>query len=68
MFFLLPYCPHLNVAETLWRKLKYEWLRPEDYADRETLRHAVWQALPAVGRSLTIRFSCFQPAAQDSLT
>jgi transposase len=42
VFFLPPYSPHLNIAETLWRKLKYEWLRPEDYADKETLHLAVW--------------------------
>jgi transposase len=49
VFFLPPYSPHLNsphlnIAEIVWRKLKYEWLRPEDYADQETLRLAVWQA------------------------
>ena len=51
VFFLPPYSPHLNIAEILWRKLKYEWLRPEDYADKETLRLAVWQALAAVGQA-----------------
>ena len=59
VFFLPPYSPHLNIAETLWRKLKYEWLRPEDYADKETLHLAVWQALSAVGQALKINFqSC----------
>jgi transposase len=42
--FLPPYSPHLNLAEVLWRKLKYEWLRPQDYADEDTLPDAVWQA------------------------
>jgi len=64
VFFLPAYSPHLNIAETLWRKLKYEWLRPEDYADLETLRlavwQAVWQALAAVGGSLRIKFSAFR--------
>jgi transposase len=60
VFFLPPYSPHLNIAEVLWRKLKYEWLRPGDYADLETLRLAVWQALAAVGRSLRIQFSAFR--------
>lgn len=59
VFFLPPYCPHLNIAEILWRKLKYEWLRPEDYADAETLRLAVWQALSTVGQALKIQFSAF---------
>ena len=60
VLFLPPYSPHLNIAETLWRKLKYEWLRPEDYADEERLRLSVWQALRAVGTSLSIRFSAFR--------
>jgi transposase len=60
VFFLPTYSPHLNIAEALWRKLKYEWLRPEDYADKETLRLAVWQALSTVGQSLAIGFSPFR--------
>jgi transposase len=60
VLFLPTYSPHLNIAEVLWRKLKYEWLRPEDYADEETLRLSVWQALMAVGASLNIAFSPFK--------
>ncbi len=60
VFFLPPYSPHLNIAEILWRKLKYEWLCPEDYADKETLHLAVWQALAAVGQCLTIQFQPFR--------
>ncbi len=60
LFYLPRYSPHLNIVETLWRKLKYEWLRPEDYADKETLHYQVWQALKAVGKSLTINFSPFR--------
>lgn len=60
VLFLPPYSPHLNIAETLWRKMKYEWLRPEDYADEERLRLSVWQALIAVGTSLFIQFSAFR--------
>jgi transposase len=60
VLFLPTYSPHLNIAETLWRKLKYEWLRPEDYADEEMLSYAVWLALTAVGTSLSIRFSAFR--------
>jgi hypothetical protein len=33
VWFLPTYSPHLNIAEVLWRKLKYEWLRAEDYTD-----------------------------------
>lgn len=60
VFFLPTYSPHLNIVETLWRKLKYEWLRPEDYTDKDTLHYAVWQALSAVGKSLCIQFSPFR--------
>ncbi len=60
MFYLPTYSPHLNIAEVLWRKLKYEWLRAEDYADKETLHYQVWLALKAVGTSLTINFSPFR--------
>jgi transposase len=67
VFFLPPYSPQLNIAEVLWRKLKYEWLVPEDYADKETLRYGVWQALSAVGQSLRIEFSAFR-SGQDSVT
>jgi transposase len=56
VWFLPTYSPHLNIAEVLWRKLKYEWLRAEDYSDAETLHYAVWQALSAVGKSLRIEF------------
>lgn len=59
VFFLPPYSPHLNLAETLWRKLKMEWLRPEDYLERDTLFYAINRCLSNVGRELTIRFSPF---------
>jgi transposase len=59
IFYLPPYSPHLNLAETLWRKLKYEWLEPADYATADGLFYRVRQALAAVGTSLKIRFSEF---------
>lgn len=68
VWFLPTYSPHLNIAERLWRKLKYEWLRPEDYADEDTLRYAVWAALSAVGHSLKIAFSPFKNVLENSLT
>ena len=57
VWFLPPYCPHLNIAEILWKKLKYEWLCPADYADKDTLHFAVWKALKAVGTALHINFA-----------
>ena len=59
IFYLPTYSPHLNIAETVWRKLKYEWLTPEDYETKGHLQYAVSQALSAFGKSLKIRFSAF---------
>ena len=59
IFYLPPYSPHLNIAERLWRKLKYEWLQGEDYATTDVLFYRVRQALAAVGSSLKIQFSEF---------
>jgi len=40
--FRLPiYSPHLNKAETLWRKMKYEWLKPESFTCKESLHKAI---------------------------
>ena len=60
IFYLPTYSPHLNIAETLWRKLKYEWLSPLDYESKGHLQYAVKQALTAFGESLKIRFSAFK--------
>lgn len=59
IFFLPPYSPHLNLAEILWRKLKCEWLVPEDYLERENLSYAVNRCLANVGQELLIKFSPF---------
>lgn len=59
VFFLPPYSPHLNLAETLWRKLKGEWLQADDYPEKDRLLYAVNRCLANVGRELTIRFSPF---------
>lgn len=59
MLYLPRYSPHLNIVETLWRKLKYEWLAPQDYETPERLFYTVRQALAAVGTRLCIDFSKF---------
>jgi transposase len=59
IFYLPPYSPQLNIAEILWRKLKYEWLEASDYATREGLFYRVEQVLAAVGSILRIQFSEF---------
>ncbi len=60
IFYLPTYSPHLNIAETVWRKLKYEWLAPTDYEDKERLQYSVKQALNEFGGSLKINFSNFK--------
>lgn len=59
IFYLPPYSSNLNIAERLWRKLKYEWLQPSNYATTDDLFYQVRQALAAVGKGLKIRFSEF---------
>ena len=60
VFYLPSYSPHLNIVETLWRHLKYQWLRPQDYLQNDALFYRVTQALAAVGSSLKIHFAPFQ--------
>jgi transposase len=38
IFHLPAYSPHMNLIETLWRKIKYEWLRPKDYNSKTALK------------------------------
>lgn len=54
IFYLPAYSPHLNRIEILWRRLKYQWLRPEDYTAEDLLFYTVTQILSAIGNSLTI--------------
>lgn len=59
LFYLPPYCPHLNIAERLWKELKARWLRPQDYRTKDELFLAVKVALAAVGKDLFINYSDF---------
>jgi transposase len=56
VFFLPTYSPHLNLIEVLWRKMKYEWLKPEDYASFEKLIEAVKKILNQIGNEYKIKF------------
>lgn len=56
LFFLPPYSPHLNIAETLWRFLKGQWIQPADYASTDNLFYAVNRALGALGDTNLIDF------------
>ncbi len=57
IFFIPPYSPHLNIAETLWRILKGKWLMPVDYFSTESLLYATNRALAAIGFELNINFA-----------
>lgn len=61
LFILLlpPYSPHLNIAETLWRKLKKEWINPQDYLTKDSLGYAVNRCMANIGQEIVIKFSPF---------
>jgi hypothetical protein len=56
VFHLPPYSPHLNLIETLWRKIKYDWLKPGDYFSWENLQKALNNILTSVGQQYRIDF------------
>lgn len=57
LFFLPPYSPHLNIAETLWRMLKGQWIQPADYISTDNLFYAVNRGLAGLGKTHFINFS-----------
>lgn len=57
LFFLPPYSPHLNIAETLWRMLKGQWIQPADYVSVDNLFYAVNRGLAGLGSTHFINFS-----------
>lgn len=59
IFYLPPYSPHLNIAETLWRKIKKEQIDPINYTDKETLFYSVNRCLARFGIDWKINFSKF---------
>ena len=59
IFYLPPYCPHLNIAETLWRVLKTRWMTAEDYIENDMIDYAVNRWLASVGTNLKIKFYPF---------
>jgi hypothetical protein len=47
----------LNIAETLWRKLKKEWLDPPDYLTKDNLAYALNRCMADMGTGHKINFS-----------
>ena len=56
IFFLPKYSPHLNKIEHLWRKTKYEWLKPEAYSSLATLKSAIASIVANFGEQYAIKF------------
>ena len=56
IFFLPRYSPHLNLAETFWRKAKYEWLRPSDYGSFAKFKKKVKAIFNNIGLEYKIQF------------
>jgi transposase len=57
IFFLPAYCPHFNKIETLWRKVKYEWLKPENYTSLTVLKEALTYIFNQFGQEYGIKFA-----------
>lgn len=49
IYFLPTYSPHLNSIETLWRKMKHEWLRAKDYESAAALKDAIFNIIREYG-------------------
>lgn len=56
IFFLPPYSPHLNIAETLWRVLKTKWIKPSHYIDTTTLFNATHEILDGIGGKYRVNY------------
>ena len=57
IFFLPPYSPHLNIAETLWRILKTKWIKPHHYTDTNSLFNATQEILDGIGERYWVNYS-----------
>jgi transposase len=57
IFYLPKYSPHLNLIETLWRKMKYEWIRPKDYNSKTALKRRIKEIFDNFGTRFSINFS-----------
>jgi transposase len=56
VFYLPRYSPHLNLIETLWRKIKYEWLKAHHYLNWHTFATALNYIFCNIGNEFTINF------------
>ena len=54
--YLPPYCPELNPIETLWRKIKSDWMPLACYASYGCMKNAVMEVLGGFGHNYQISF------------
>ena len=45
IYHLPTYCPHLNPIEMMWKMIKYQWLRPQDFDSKEKLYERIKHVL-----------------------
>jgi len=57
IFYLPTYSPHLNIIETLWRKIKYEWLKPHHYESWTILKENINKILLEIGEKYFVNFN-----------
>lgn len=57
LFYLPVYSPHLNPIETLWRKIKLEWLKSKDYESSKSLKDALLYIIKNYDAEFCINFS-----------
>jgi hypothetical protein len=53
-YFLPPYCPELNLIETLWRMIKHHWLPLDAYESMTRLTQRLIEVFSRIGSSLRI--------------
>lgn len=56
IFYLPKYAPHLNLIETLWRKIKYEWLKQHHFIGTDFFFASLEAILKGIGTEYTINF------------
>ena len=57
LFYLPVASPHLNKIETLWRKIKYEWLQTKDFLNYDSLHAALLNIFKTFGQEFNIKFT-----------
>jgi transposase len=57
LHFLPPYSPHLNKIETLWRKVRYEWIPNWAYAGITSMKIALRKIFGSFGSNYKIQFA-----------